>query len=103
MQRRCADLGEELLAFGFVLFGEIARVATEAFGTLGDEVFTPTLDFTECKPLETGGLGGSGFATDEIERDGGFAFGRPVLDVWIGSGVFVGWRRGRGLMAAPFL
>jgi hypothetical protein len=37
MEREFADFGEELLTFGFVLFGEIARVAAEALGALGDD------------------------------------------------------------------
>lgn len=79
MQGEFADLGQQRLLASFKLLGEIARMAAQSLGSLGDEVVPPLIDFGEGERVTARCLCCSGSALKDVDDKGCLALGSPAL------------------------
>lgn len=79
MQGEFADLGQQGLLTSLELLGEIARMAAQSLGALGDEVVLPLLDLGESERVLSSGLRGGGLALEDVDDEGGLALRGPAL------------------------
>jgi hypothetical protein len=79
MQGEFADLGQHGLLTSLELPGEIARMAAQKLGALGDEVVAPLLDLGESQCVLSSGLRGGGLALADVDDEGCLALGDPAL------------------------
>ena len=54
MQGQFADLCQQSLTCGFVLWSKVTGMTAQTFGSLGDEIIVPALDLPDCEAVKTG-------------------------------------------------
>jgi len=82
MQRLLADLCVQLLHFGFMAGFHVPRMRSQVFLATGQKIINPLLNLGHGqRAMLTGQLGRGRLALDNVQHRGGFAFGRPALDL----------------------